>query len=335
MLRAGLALGVLLLCAVLFVRSVEPRRLWAALTGAAWERLLAAVLLNLTLNLTVRVERWRLLLLRLAPQSRPSVADSGPAAESTGLADRRGSAPLSRRQLWSLYLAHLAANNLLPARAGEALRVVVPSRLAGYALSDLVAVLLVEKVIETLSMGLLAALLLLLAALPASLVATLRLTLGLSLLGLLLLVVAAWRGGTGGEISGRVQRFFRQLFAALRLLHTPRLWAGALVYSLLSIVADVSMIGLCLSAIGTSLLPLHWLLLFFAINLAIALPVTPGQVGVLEAGAVVALSLLGVGASEALAFALLYHACHVLPTTVLGGLAWWRCVPGVSRARWL
>lgn len=304
-LRAGLAVTVLTLCGVLLWRSIEPSHLWAVLRTAAWDRLLLAALLNLTLNLAVRIERWRLLLLRLTPRA-------------------ASAAPPSQVQLWRLYLAHLFANNLLPARAGEALRVVVPSRTAGYAVSDLVAVLLLEKVIEAGSMGLLAALLLGVFSPPASLSGTLRLTVILSLLGLALLWLAVRKIGPGHALSGRVQTFIRHLASALRLLHTPRLWALALLLSLLSIAADAGMIGLCLSAVGTSLSPLHWLLVFFAINLAIALPVTPGQVGVLETGAVVALSLLGVGANEALAFALLYHACHVLPTTLLGGLSLWQ-----------
>jgi uncharacterized membrane protein YbhN (UPF0104 family) len=54
------------------------------------------------------------------------------------------------------------------------------------------------------------------------------------------------------------------------------------------------------------------------VNVAIAIPSTPGQVGVFEAGAVIVLGTLGVGRSEALAFALLYHAVHVLPVTALG-----------------
>lgn len=325
-LRAVVGVAGLMLCGGLLWQSIEPSRLWTALCHASFDRLLWAALLNLTLNLAVRIERWRLLLGRLLVLPAPLHSGAG------SLSHARRPQPLSRGQLWRLYLAHLAANNLLPARAGEALRVVLPSRWAGYAVSDLVAVLLVEKAIEVLSMAGLSAGLLALASPPPALAQPLRLTLALGLV-LLLLVLSLWagvarRGQVGAAIGGRVQGFARRLIRALGLLHTLRLWAVALLWSLLSIAADVGMIGLCLSAVGCSLSPLHWLLVFFAINLAIALPVTPGQVGVLEAGAVVALSLLGVGASEGLAFALLYHACHVIPTTLLGGLSLWRLPRG-------
>jgi uncharacterized membrane protein YbhN (UPF0104 family) len=41
-------------------------------------------------------------------------------------------------------------------------------------------------------------------------------------------------------------------------------------------------------------------------------------VGVLEAGGVLALSIAGVAPAPALAFALLYHSIHLVPTTALG-----------------
>ncbi len=296
-------------CAVLLASRVEGPRLLLALRRADGTLVLVAALANLGLNLAVRSERWRVLLLRLPQASDPQAA-----------------APLSRGRLWWLYLAHLAANNLLPARAGEALRVVALSRSAGLPVSGLVAVLLVEKGVETLSMGAVAALLLALLSPPAALVGTLRWMLGLGLFCLALAFVLVGFSGRADAVSGRVRAFVRSLLSALRLLHSPRLWGAALVYSWLSLAIDVAMIGLCLLAVGVSLPIVDWLFVFLALNLAIALPATPGQVGVMEAGAVIALSLLGVAGSDALAFALLYHAAHIVPTTVLG-------VPALLRLR--
>lgn len=90
---------------------------------------------------------------------------------------------------------------------------------------------------------------------------------------------------------------------------------------------DIAMIGLCLRAVSVQLPLLCWVLLLQAINLSILVPVTPGQIGMLEAGAVLTLSLLGVGHHEALAFALLYHASHVLPVIALGFLGLYEKTP--------
>ncbi len=302
-----IALCVLSGCLWLLMRRVEGPRLWAALGQADWRLILAAALVNLTLNLAVRIERWRILLGRLVRSS------GGEACQPDRL--------LRRSRLWLLYLSHLAANNLLPARAGEALRVVALSGPRGLPASGLVAVLLVEKGVETLSMGLVAALLLFCFSPPSALLGTLRWTLGLGAFCVVLAFVLTSLAGVGDRVQGRLRSFVNHLLASLRLLHAPGLWGLAGLFSLASLACDVGMIGLSLHAVGLARPVVDWLLLFFAINLAIALPATPGQVGVLEAGAVVALSLLGVGASEALAFALLYHAAHVLPTTVLGLLA--------------
>jgi uncharacterized membrane protein YbhN (UPF0104 family) len=84
------------------------------------------------------------------------------------------------------------------------------------------------------------------------------------------------------------------------------------------------MIGLCLSAVGIQLGPAAWCFVLLALNLAIAVPSTPAQVGVLEAGVVVALLAFGVPQTAALAFALLYHAAHVLPTLAIGLPFLWR-----------
>jgi len=64
-----------------------------------------------------------------------------------------------------------------------------------------------------------------------------------------------------------------------------------------------------------------WAMVLLSINLALLLPSTPGHFGILEAGAVVALTTAGVAAEPALAFALVYHAVHLVPGTVLGALA--------------
>ena len=67
--------------------------------------------------------------------------------------------------------------------------------------------------------------------------------------------------------------------------------------------------------------PAVWAMILLSINLALLLPTTPGNLGILEAGAVVALTAAGVAPEPALAFALLYHAVHLVPGTVLGAIA--------------
>ena len=107
---------------------------------------------------------------------------------------------------------------------------------------------------------------------------------------------------------------------AVRHLRSPGVWARSLGWSLVSDLTDVAMIGMVLRSVGVSLSPVSWITAFVAINLVLILPSTPAQIGVLEVGAVAALHALGVEDHAAIAFALLYHAAHVVPPTVVGGL---------------
>src|SRR4029079_10215533 len=59
-------------------------------------------------------------------------------------------------------------------------------------------------------------------------------------------------------------------------------------------------------------------LILLTLNLAIAVPSTPGQVGAFEAGAVAGLRAMGVELAPALAFALVYHVMQVGPVLLAG-----------------
>jgi uncharacterized membrane protein YbhN (UPF0104 family) len=60
-----------------------------------------------------------------------------------------------------------------------------------------------------------------------------------------------------------------------------------------------------------------------AINVAIAIPAAPGNLGTFEAGAAFGLLVCGVPTDAALAFALLYRVIQWAPVTIAGGLVAW------------
>jgi uncharacterized membrane protein YbhN (UPF0104 family) len=250
------------------LRSVEP--LWFALALAVY----------LTVNTAAKVQRWAALL-------RP-VARSGP--------------PAGCIQLAEILLASQATSNLLPARAGEAIRV-VELRRRGYAVPGLLAAQLLEKVIEAATLCLLSGL----AAAAARMPPIFRVPVwSVALLGGALVAVVA-------------------LLPVLR--RTPAVWPRSFLWSCASDLADAAVLGLCLQAAGVHLGPAAWLVVLLAINLAILVPSTPGHLGVVEAAAGTSLIALGVPAERALAGAVLYHLVQIVPSTVLG-LA-------VLRNRWI
>lgn len=72
------------------------------------------------------------------------------------------------------------------------------------------------------------------------------------------------------------------------------------------------------------------LLVVIATNLALVLPSAPAGVGPFEAGTVVALSY-GIDQSDALSYALAYHALNLLPFLLIGYVALQRHAAGVRR----
>jgi hypothetical protein len=291
------AVGLALLA--LLVHDLDPRRLAAALAGADWRWVVLAAALNLTVNLAARVARARSLLEPLRPRAAPT-----------------------RRELCEVLLSSWAWSNLLPARAGDALRAAVLHRRHGYPLGALVAVQLFEKVVEAQSLGVFAIPLLAVATPPGAVAAPAWIFAAVAALGALAIVWGARRrrGPTPPPSAAlsAARRFLWRLAEAWRLLHSPRPWSRALGWSCLSDLADAAMIGLCLAAVGVSLGPAAWLTVLLSVNLAIALPSTPAHLGVFEAAAVLALGAFAVPSDQALAFALLYHAAHVLPVTIVG-----------------
>jgi glycosyltransferase 2 family protein len=304
--RAGRALacaGALALV-FLFLRRMPVAAIGAALRSAepAWFGLALAV--NLTANTAARVQRWAALL-------RP-VVRSGP--EAGGL------------ELAKILFASQATSNLLPARAGEAVRV-VELRRRGYAVPGLLAAQMLEKVVEAASLCILSGL----AAAAVGMPPVFRVPVwSVALIGVgLLASVALLRllPRRRSEPSGRVGAFLARLSDGIDGVGSPAVWPRSLLWSCASDLCDAAVLGLCLQAASVHLGLAAWLVTLLAINLAILLPSTPGHLGVMEAAAGTALIALGVPPERALAGAVLYHAIQILPSTALG-LA-------VLRKRWI
>lgn len=288
-----LTAGVLAACAW-FVRGLELRRIGEALAAASpgW------VLLAAALNLVQVWFRGALLGALLAPVAR---------------------IPTARLVRYSL--TTFAANNLLPGRAGEVVRVYLLRTREGVPAASAVAVALVEKAFE------LAAMLLVVAPLPLvlpQLPRSVTVAVGLLAAGGFVALVVVWALARFVRVdaAGWLARFAE----GAHVVRSPRLALAALLFAVAVWVADGVEVWLVLRALR---LEVHWaapLLVLLVLNLAIAVPSTPAQVGPFEAAAAGALALLGVPGEPALAFAIIYHAMQVIPVTLLGA-------PGLRLAR--
>lgn len=298
------ALGVSLLGGLLWLllRKIEWPKFLAALRHMDLRYLALAVVIDITLNLTAFVQRLRTLLRAFPVARRERFVD-----------------------LALLSAASYAAGTLLPGQPGLALRTVELRRRYGYEYSDVITAQLVEKLIEVVSISMLGWLALL-GRPPRAVAITLWLVVlgapagALVLLWASRLVRARDASGEGQKptLGTRLRAALVRLGDSVGRLQQPGLLLRSLAWSVVSHLCGVLAVGLCLLGMGLSYPMPTWALLYMVVNLALVMPLTPGQVGIVEAGVVGALKLLGAQREPALAFALVYHVAQVLPTTLLG-----------------
>jgi uncharacterized membrane protein YbhN (UPF0104 family) len=230
------------------------------------------------------------------------------AARFGALLRGRDSSPSFRDVLGSVVLSQ-AANNVLPLRAGELVRT-RDFLVRGYTLSRVASAQVMEKFVE------LASLLLWTAPVVGRDVFVRRPVLASAALVVLVLAAGVWlvHRGRATEDSTAV---LVSIKGAMREL------SHALGWSLLADGLEVALILLCIRSLGISGGVRESLTVLATVNLAIALPSTPGNLGTLEAGAALGLVASGVPRDSAIAFALLYRCVQWVPVTLAGALVWW------------
>lgn len=304
----GIAISALLLWWAM--RGVDFAAAWAAARSASPALLLLAVAVA-TATFVLRIPRW-LQLLR---------TDAG---------DRLGAGPA-----WHAIAIGFMANNVLPFRAGELLRAWVVTRLAAVRFTSAFASVAVERVFDGLMVTALLALSLLSPTIPPetrigdTLVSELATRAGL--LCILLLVAAALMVA----MPGRAERLIRRLVpwstlaerlagimhglaAGLGAMRSPGRVVQVILWSAAVWLANAAAMWLAALAFGLDLGFSAMLLLQGMLVFGVAVPSTPGFVGVFEFIIVLVLGVLGVERDLAFAYAVTYHVTTWIPITLLG-----------------
>lgn len=136
--------------------------------------------------------------------------------------------------------------------------------------------------------------------------------------------VTAWLERLGGRwtwVQRLVGGHMAAFFAGLQVLTDPRLFLTALTWVLLNWAASILLYFVFLRAFFPQA-PLLWAVFVLgAGSFGVALPSSPGAVGVFEAALVGALALLKVDPSPATAFAIIMHLSNYINTGLIGGYA--------------
>lgn len=311
-LLAGFALSGLLTW--LALRDTNLGEIWRALTRVQLPELLWSILLTYIV-LWMRSVRWRELLV--------------------------GIGPVPVRSVYEASLLGYMINYLLPIRIGELVRAYLVGTQAGFSRSAALATVVVERVIDVLSILVIFACISPFIVLPVEDGQLMNVLRGgafiLSLVGvgalLMILVfrrhtqlltdfVTRWFANIAPGISRqawRVTAFSQGLnwgnnYAALARLG---------VYTLLIWLLTVIQILILARGIGLELPWIAGWLVLVALAVGVSLPSAPGMVGTFHYAAIVVLLMYSVPRAEALSYAILLHAVSMIPVVLLGLLFVW------------
>jgi glycosyltransferase 2 family protein len=235
-------------------------------------------------------------------------------------------------------------NNVLPLRAGEVVRIYVVARRWGHGFWTVLATLVVERVLDGLVIVLVLAVLVLLIPVPTFLQwgALMVFAVDVVAIGVLVMLAAApdttrailvaltrrWPG-----LQGKALRIFARFGQGLEGIRTPAHVLPLLAWSVAVWLVPVLISWLLFHALDLELpWVAAWALLAF-VGLGISIPSAPGYVGVFHVAVVWALRPFDVPQAEAVAYALVLHAVHFIPITVVGWIALVREQVSLTEAR--
>lgn len=306
--RAAALAATVLLAAVftyLAVRGVNWHSAWRALERCnAWW--LVPAMVAFVIQTVMRAMRWRSL---FAHARRPA-----------------------RRPVMAATMIGYLFNNILPARAGEAARVVALTQSTTTPAAEIVGTVVVERAYDVLSV-----LLIFLCASPwlphESWFTAAAMLAGAAAVGLAVVIwVLAVHGDRPlrwivrplGRLPGlsveRVEREAATLAQGLSGLRERRVALEALAWSLAAWMTAALWAWFVLLAFEPSRGFGAGVLVTVVIGLSMIIPSPPAAVGVFEAAGVLALHAYGVSASSALPYALVLHVSNFVPLVVVGAI---------------
>ncbi len=232
------------------------------------------------------------------------------------------------------------ANNVLPLRAGEVVRVYVVARrwnasvgaaARSHPFWTTLATLIVERVLDSLIVVLILAVLVLVVPVPRFLQVAALVVLAIDLSGVTLLValVAAPQicarfitrlVGRWPSLQRRALTAFDTFVHGLDGIRTPSHVVPLIGWTVLVWLAPAFAAWTVLMALDLQLpLAAPWSVLAF-VGLGVSIPSAPGYIGTFHFFAKTALALFGVSDAAGVGYALLFHASQILPVTLIGWL---------------
>jgi uncharacterized protein (TIRG00374 family) len=310
------ALGVVLSVGLLVwvLRDVDIAEVWRILRASnLWLFLLSSVVA--TAIFPLRAIRWQVILSPVA-----------------------GKLPFGPP--WRAVAIGMMINNVVPARVGEIARAYALSReVPAVRFPAALASLAVDRVFDAIIVGILLVASTMVPGFPAGAeiagqpVTRFALVFGLLMLGLVaaLIAIAAvpaqiarlYEFVVGRVAPGLVEpgeRLITSFASGLTVLHSPSRFLLVFWWTLVHWLANALAFYIAFFAVGVDAPFSAALFAQGIIVIGVALPSTPGFFGVFEAAATVALGLFGIGAAQAVSWAIGFHLVSFIPITVIGAI---------------
>jgi uncharacterized protein (TIRG00374 family) len=236
----------------------------------------------------------------------------------------------SRYSIGTLFSCLMISYVPLPFRTGEVARGAVFAARTGTPVARVLSTILVEKVLDVLTLLLYLGISLPFVGLPRDLQGSATALGAVFLVVALVLLVLVVRPDLVRKLAGVVERMLPTRFAqrisdatehiiqGLAPLSSPPIALRLGLWSLASWGINSVALYCLLRAFNLDVPPMAAVMLMVATNLGMAVPSAPGYVGPFEFVVVSVLKLLGVVDSQAQSFALVYHIVGLVPVALIG-----------------
>ena len=242
--------------------------------------------------------------------------------------------PDERRVKHSLLFSALMISYIpLPFRAGEVARGVVTSTRSGIPLPRVFSTIVVEKVLDILTLLFFLGISLPFVTLPQQLQGPAILIGGVVLVMTLVLLLLVLKPSLARKVvhmvaarlparlGPRIEAAGDQVLQGLAPLSNPAIALRLGVWSLATWAINILTVYLMLLAFNVTVTPMAAVVLVVVTNLSMAIPSAPGYVGPFEFAVVSVLGLLNVPTAQAQTFALIYHFVGLVPVALMGVIA--------------
>lgn len=297
---------VLLVSAVslwLAMRNVDASLMWRKMRSAQPSFLVLAVFISAIAS-AVRTVRWKVLL-AYAPSA-------------------------TLRSLYTSMMIGYMANNMLPARMGELVRIHVLARKTGVRRSLSAATIILERITDALVLLTVVGLVSFFLPLPTSIRRGSQIAAAVFVAAIVMLLVLA-RGDTSSlqrvaqklgrfspSVGQKVQETLKHFVDGLSVLRNGKQALVVLGLTLVIWSIEAVSLGFVMKSLDLSLPWLAPLFLLAVLSLSFVIPAAPGAVGTYEFFAITGLSAFAVDKSQAAGLAVLLHAIVYVTSISLG-----------------